>query len=58
MTLLTSGAPLSADRGAPEVSSVILDYIPGQSAREGGLFFTQDPRSGNLVLRASGYAKP
>ena len=49
---------LSADRGAPEVSSVILDYIPGQSAREGGLFFTQDPRSGNLVLRASGYAKP
>jgi uncharacterized protein (TIGR02588 family) len=42
----------------PEVSSVILDYIPGQSSREGGLFFMQDPRSGNLTLRASGFAKP
>jgi uncharacterized protein (TIGR02588 family) len=49
---------LSADNQAPEISSVVLDYIPGQSAREGGLFFTQDPRSGNLALRASGFAKP
>jgi uncharacterized protein (TIGR02588 family) len=49
---------LSAGNQAPENSSVILDYIPGQSAREGGLFFTQDPRSGNLALRASGFAKP
>jgi uncharacterized protein (TIGR02588 family) len=41
-----------------ETSSVVLDYIPGHSAREGGLFFTQDPRAGDLALRASGFAKP
>jgi uncharacterized protein (TIGR02588 family) len=42
----------------PETSSVILDYIPGHSARKGGLFFTHDPPSGNLSLRAAGFAKP
>ncbi|MBB3019679.1 uncharacterized protein (TIGR02588 family) [Microvirga lupini] len=49
---------LSSGSHAPETSSVVLDYIPGQSAREGGLFFTQDPRSGNLALRVSGFARP
>lgn len=49
---------VSADNRAPEISNVILDYIPGQSARKGGLFFTQDPRRGNLALRASGFAEP
>ncbi|QRM30253.1 hypothetical protein [Microvirga sp. VF16] len=42
----------------PETSSVILDYIPGHSARKGGLFFTQNPQSGHLSLRAAGFAKP
>jgi uncharacterized protein (TIGR02588 family) len=42
----------------PETSSVILDYIPGHSSRKGGLFFTRDPQSGNLSLRASGFAEP
>ena len=41
-----------------QTSSVILDYIPGHSSREGGLFFTQDPQAGNLALRASGFANP
>jgi len=50
-TVSGSGAP-------PETSSVILDYIPGQSAREGGLFFTRDPKAGDLSLRATGFAKP
>lgn len=49
---------VSAGNQGSETSSVILDYIPGRSAREGGLFFTQDPRTGNLVLRASGFANP
>ncbi|WP_457089320.1 TIGR02588 family protein [Microvirga sp. P5_D2] len=49
---------VSTGNQGPETSSVILDYIPGHSAREGGLFFTQDPRTGNLALRASGFAKP
>lgn len=49
---------LLAGNQAPETSGVVLDYIPGHSAREGGLFFTQDPGSGHLTLRASGFAKP
>lgn len=49
---------LAVGNRPPEVSSVILDYIPGQSSREGGLFFMEDPRSGNLTARASGFAKP
>lgn len=49
---------LSAGSGEPQTSSVILDYIPGHSAREGGLFFSQDPQAGDLALRASGFANP
>jgi uncharacterized protein (TIGR02588 family) len=43
---------------APETSRVVLDYLPGHSARQGGLFFTQDPRSGSLTVRATGFATP
>jgi len=49
---------LSRNGQSPESSSVVLDYIPGHSAREGGLFFTQDPQSGNISVRAAGFAKP
>ncbi len=49
---------LSGESRPSETSSVVLDYIPGHSAREGGLFFSQDPRAGDLALRASGFAKP
>ena len=42
----------------PETSRVVLDYIAGHSLREGGLFFTQDPRSGSLTVRATGFATP
>jgi len=49
---------LSGGDQMPETSSVILDYIPGQSAREGGLFFSRDPQAGVLAVRAAGFAKP
>jgi len=49
---------LSGGSGPPETGSVVLDYIPGHSAREGGLFFTRDPRASDLALRASGFAEP
>jgi uncharacterized protein (TIGR02588 family) len=49
---------LSGSGQEPQTSSVIIDYIPGHSTREGGLFFTQNPQAGNLVLRASGFADP
>lgn len=40
-----------------ETSDVTFDYLPPDSAREGGLFFTQDPR-GALTLRVLGYREP
>jgi uncharacterized protein (TIGR02588 family) len=49
---------LSGGSRSAETSSVVLDYIPGHSAREGGLFFSQDPRAGDLAVRASGFANP
>lgn len=42
----------------PIVSSVTLDYIAGHSKREGGIFLPVDPDTGQLDLRALGYAKP
>ena len=41
-----------------ETSRVVLDYTPGHSERQGGRFFSRDPRSGALALRASGFADP
>jgi uncharacterized protein (TIGR02588 family) len=41
-----------------ETSRVVFDYIPGHSERQGGLFFSRDPRSGALSLRATGFADP
>jgi len=47
-------------RGGREVetSDVTLDYLPGGSVREAGLFFTQNPRQGQLELRALGFQEP
>jgi uncharacterized protein (TIGR02588 family) len=41
-----------------ESSSTIIEYLPAHSEREGGLFFTGDPRQHELLLRAKGYEKP
>jgi uncharacterized protein (TIGR02588 family) len=41
-----------------ETSKAILDYVPGHSARQGGLFFTRNPHSGSLAVRAIGFATP
>lgn len=41
-----------------ETSRVVLDYVPGHSVRQGGLFFTHEPRSGSLAVRATGFATP
>jgi uncharacterized protein (TIGR02588 family) len=49
---------LSAADTDPETSRVVLDYIPGHSERQGGLFFTRDPRTGTLAVRATGFAEP
>ena len=47
-------------RGGEEVESATatLDYVPGHSEKRGGLFFAEDPREGDLRLRALGYQEP
>lgn len=41
-----------------ETSHTTIEYVPSHSEREGGLFFTSDPRRYELQLRAKGYEKP
>ncbi len=41
-----------------ETSEATLDYVPGRSTREAGLFFTEDPQLYQFELRALGYQKP
>jgi uncharacterized protein (TIGR02588 family) len=50
--LLTRGGATVED------SHVVIDYLPGRSVARGGLWFTQDPRQGELILRALGYVDP
>lgn len=40
------------------VSHAVLDYLPGKSSRQGGLFFPVDPRTRELRMRALGYETP
>lgn len=39
-----------------EVSTAVIDYIPGRSIRSGGLIFSRDPNG--VRLRALGYQDP
>lgn len=41
-----------------ETSNTTIEYVPSHSEREGGLFFTFDPRQYELLVRAKGYEKP
>jgi len=41
-----------------EQSETDFDFLPGGSSREGGLFFTRDPRGLQLDLQARSYRKP
>lgn len=41
----------------PETSDVTFDYLPPDSVREGGLFFTHNPK-GALTLRVLGFREP
>lgn len=49
----------SIERGGRtlETSDLTFDFLPAASAREGGLFFSENPR-GALSLRALGYREP
>jgi uncharacterized protein (TIGR02588 family) len=41
-----------------ETARATFDYLPGNSVRHGGLFFSNDPRGYVVSLRALGYAEP
>jgi len=44
--------------GTTETAETTLDYVPAKSTAEGALIFSADPGSGNLSMRAVGYADP
>ena len=41
-----------------ELSHTEIDYAPAHAEKQGGLFFSQDPRQGELRVRALGYEEP
>lgn len=41
-----------------ETASTTFDYLPSHSRRRGGLFFSQDPRSGALTVVPKSYVDP
>jgi len=52
-----SGAT-AASSPSLERSTAVIRYIPANSRRSGGLFFTRDPRRFRFVLRAEGFTSP
>lgn len=48
------------NRGGSKVAtaSTTLDYVPGYSVRQGGLYFEHDPRLYDIQLQPLGYADP
>jgi uncharacterized protein (TIGR02588 family) len=55
---LTVEGELRSGTERVETSNTTIEYVPSHSEREGGLFFTLDPRQYELQLRAKGYEKP
>jgi uncharacterized protein (TIGR02588 family) len=55
---VTVGGEFTAPDGTVESAELRLDYLPSRSNRQGGLFFSHDPRAGGLKVRALGYAEP
>jgi uncharacterized protein (TIGR02588 family) len=49
---------LSDNSSAVETSTITIDYVPSGSQREAGLYFTRDPRTFRLQVRAKGYVDP
>jgi uncharacterized protein (TIGR02588 family) len=48
-----------SDRGQVlETRKAIIDYLPPQSHRSGGMFFTHDPQQATVELQAGGYTEP
>jgi len=41
-----------------ETREIQFEYLPAHSIRDAGVFFSADPRQGELRLEASGYEEP
>jgi uncharacterized protein (TIGR02588 family) len=55
--LMVEGA-LMRDTVAVEKSTATISFVPAGTEREGGLFFTQDPRQYRLEVRPTGFDRP
>lgn len=55
---VTIEGTLSSDGEVVETSYVTVPYVPPDSIREGGLYFTQNPEQYDLQLRVLGYRIP
>lgn len=55
---VTISGVLKRDGEQVETTETTLDYIPAGSEQQGGLYFKNDPRSGELELSAAGYRTP
>jgi uncharacterized protein (TIGR02588 family) len=44
--------------GRTHTSHTTIEYLPGGSVREGGLFVSMDPAQSQLTIRALGYETP
>lgn len=52
------GAELKRGSEHVESSHTTVDYLPPNSKKRGGLFFTRDPRQFDFQARAFGYQEP
>jgi uncharacterized protein (TIGR02588 family) len=55
--LTVEGNLMEGEKSA-ETSTTTIQYLPGHSKREGGLFFSKDPHAYRLQVLAKGYEKP
>ena len=55
---LTIEGALIRDSTAVETSTVTIDFVPAETERGGGLFFTRDPAEYRLEVRPMGYDQP
>lgn len=49
---------LAGDTGTVETAEVTLRYVPAESSRRAGLYFSHDPREYALQIRPKGYERP
>ena len=55
---LTIEGVLKNGEKTEETSDLTMTYVPAQSMRRGGLFFTKNPHEFELRIRAKGYEQP